>query len=342
VRRAAEDDALLRVAEWMFLFRTDCGPDDRYDWQPHPHVEDTPLRSGDGPDVLRLAREADGPAAAAAVEHWARRRPQDFRVYRYAGSPAPVAFAAFLQLEAPLPEDRAADPVIAAVWDHVEATAPLRPGEHLSVRRFAVQSGRAGQPSPFLDLIGRRAVAADLRARGRALSFVVVPDADRVRDYLGSAGLREVAAADLGGRTAYVFGRDWRRQPVERWVEHRARGTFEDAGEATFSEAVEEALRMWHAPREFATSALLHSRLVPRGSGDPAADLRGAILAALGALPVDPAGVRAHETLTATYISAFRTHKAAARRLGVPYGTYRRHLALARERLVEELLRRTS
>jgi DNA-directed RNA polymerase specialized sigma24 family protein len=69
------------------------------------------------------------------------------------------------------------------------------------------------------------------------------------------------------------------------------------------------------------------------------ADLRGAVMAALDALRVDPAGVRAHEVLTATYISASRTHKAAARRLGVPYGTYRRHLARAKERLIQQLLR---
>jgi hypothetical protein len=50
--------------------------------------------------------------------------------------------------------------------------------------------------------------------------------------------------------------------------------------------------------------------------------------------------VKAHEALTATYVSASRTHRAAARRLGVPYGTYRRHLALGRQRLVEGLLRR--
>jgi DNA-directed RNA polymerase specialized sigma24 family protein len=72
------------------------------------------------------------------------------------------------------------------------------------------------------------------------------------------------------------------------------------------------------------------------------AALRTAITTALDALQVDPAGVKAHEALTATYISASRTHKAAARRLGVPYGTYRRHLALAKERLIEQLLRRTT
>ncbi|TQJ92501.1 hypothetical protein FBY22_3369 [Streptomyces sp. SLBN-31] len=108
---------------------------------------------------------------------------------------------------------------------------------------------------------------------------------------------------------------------------------------AVFAEGVLEALRTWHTPREFPTSVLLHSPLVPHGSRDSVADLRGAITTALDAIQTDPAGVKAHEALTTTYITACRTHRAAARRLGVPYGTYRRHLTLAKERLVERLLR---
>ncbi|WP_199516211.1 ATP-binding protein [Nucisporomicrobium flavum] len=341
VRRAAEEDALVRVAEWMYLFRDDCGPDDPYDWRPHPHVEDTPLRPADVPELLRMTEES------SAVAHWVRRQPEAFRVYRFADSPAPVAFVALLRLEAVLPEDRDADPVIAALWDFVTATAPLRPGEHLSIRRFAVLSGRAGQPAPIMDLIGRRAVAADMRARSRAMSFVSVADAERFRGYLGCAGLQEVVVADAGGCREHIFGRDWRRQPVEQWVEHRARAGAVPAGwaeaavpPADFEEAVVQALRTWHSPAEFATSALLRSRLVAPDSSDPVAQLRGAVLAALDALRVDPAGVKAYEALTATYISASRTHRAAARRLGVPYGTYRRQLSLGKARLVELLLRR--
>lgn len=107
-----------------------------------------------------------------------------------------------------------------------------------------------------------------------------------------------------------------------------------------FEEGVVAALRTWRTPREFATSVLLRSHLVRPDSADPVADLRGAIAAAVDALRVDPAGVKAHDAVTATYLSASGTHKATARRLGVPYGTYRRHLALARERLVEHLLAR--
>jgi hypothetical protein len=355
VRSAAEDDALLRVAEWMFLFRDRSGQDDLYNWRAHPHVEDTPLRPDDVPGVLHMAEETEGPASAAAVAHWVRRQPEAFRVYRYAGSATPVSFMAILRLDAPLPEDRAADPVIATVWDLVAAAAPLGPGEHLGIRRFAVQPGGHQRPSPLMDLVSRRTIAEEMRVRGRAVTFTVFEDGDRWRRYLAEAGLREVAAVDVGGRQQHVFGRDWRRQTVQQWVQHRARtavtpiatwpatastsGPGDPLPRAAFEEGVLEALRTWHTPREFATSVLLHSHLVPPGSPDPAADLRNAITAALDALQIDPVGVKAHEALTATYIAASRTHKAAARRLGVPYGTYRRHLALAKERLTEQLLR---
>ncbi|GGP51780.1 ATP-binding protein [Saccharothrix coeruleofusca] len=353
VRRASEEDALPRVAEWMFLFRDRDGPDALYDWRAHPHVEDTPLRPGDVPDVLRMAEEAEGPTSAVAVAHWARRQPGAFRVYRYAGSSAPVAFMAMLRLEAPLPEDRAADPVIARLWEHVGASGALRQGEHLGIRRFAVQPGWHQRPSPLMDLISRRTIAEEMRTRGRALTFTVFQDAERWRRYLADAGLHEIVAVHLDGREQHVFGRDWRRQTVEQWVEHRARAATapvvawsasaapgDELPRSAFEAGVVEALRTWRAPREFATSVLLRSRLVPRGSADPVADLRGTITTALDALRVDPAGVKAYEALTTTYISASRTQKAAARRLGVPYGTYRRHLALARQRLVEQLLRR--
>jgi hypothetical protein len=352
-RSATEDTALMRVAEWMFLFRGQGAVDDLYDWRAHPHVQDTPLVGADVPDVLRMAEEAEGPASAKAVAHWVHRQPQAFRVYRYAGSSTPVAFMAILALEAPLPEDRAEDPVIAALWDYVTSTAPLGQGEHLGIRRFAVQPGWHQQPSPVMDLISRRTIADEMRASGRAITFTVFEDARRWRQYLAGARLHEVAAVAVDGREQHVFGRDWRREPVEQWVVHRARATAtrtapppagpdDDLPRSAFEDAVAQALRTWRAPREFATSVLLRSRLVPRDSADPVADLRGAITAALDALQVDPAGVRAHEALTATYISASRTHKAAARRLGVPYGTYRRHLALAKERLVEQLLRRVA
>lgn len=123
-----------------------------------------------------------------------------------------------------------------------------------------------------------------MRARGRAVTFTVFEDADRLR------GRRPLGTPPRRRRDAAARG--------------RRRG-----------------------------------RTAPVRSPDPAAGLRDAVLTALDAIQTDPAGVKAHEALTATLITAFRAHRSAVRRLGVPYGAYRRHLALAKERLVERLLR---
>ncbi|MFD9701169.1 ATP-binding protein [Lentzea sp. NPDC059081] len=330
VRAAAEDDAVSRVAEWVFL------RDGRQNGLAHHQFDESPLRPADVPEVLRLAEDA-----ASAVAHWVRRQPQAFRVYRHAGTTIPVGFMAILRLTAELPEDRAADPVVAAVWDAIAAVAPLGRGEHLGVRRFTVHQ----RSSALLELMNRRAIADEMRASGRALSFAV-HDISRA-----GAGFREVAAGEVGGR--HVVGRDWRRQTVDQWVEHEVRAAA--APVATWPETpsvdaqhqwqrdelergVLDALRWWHTPRAFATSVLLRSSLVPTVSADPVADLRHAITTALDALQVDPAGIKAHEVLTTTYIAAPRTLKAAALRLGVPYGTYRRILARAKNRLIDQLL----
>ncbi|MEW1908499.1 hypothetical protein AB0442_08580 [Kitasatospora sp. NPDC085895] len=50
------------------------------------------------------------------------------------------------------------------------------------------------------------------------------------------------------------------------------------------------------------------------------------LLAAVDDLARDPRGARAREALTAGYFSGAPTREAAARRPGLPYGTYRRHL----------------
>ncbi|MFF1304793.1 AAA family ATPase, partial [Streptomyces sp. NPDC058307] len=259
VRGATADDALLRVAEWMFLFRDHDRPDNLYDHRKHPHIEDTPLRPEDVPAVLRMAEETEGPASAAAVAHWLRRQPEAFRVHRYAGFSAPVAFMAILRLDAPLPEDRTEDPVIAAVWDLVEAAAPLGPGEHLGIRRFAVQPGGRQRPSPLMELTSRRTIADEMRSHGRAVTFTVFEDAERWGRYLAEAGMPEVAAVDVGGLRQHVFARDWRRQTMEQWARYRARTTLtpvatwpttapangpdDQLPRAAFEEGVLEALR---------------------------------------------------------------------------------------------------
>ncbi|WP_172625073.1 hypothetical protein [Streptomyces griseofuscus] len=59
---------------------------------------------------------------------------------------------------------------------------------------------------------------------------------------------------------------------------------------------------------------------------NPAQDLKELLQEAVEALAGDPRGVRAKEALATAFFSDAPTQEAAARRLGLPYGTFRRHV----------------
>ena len=143
-----------------------------------------------------------------------------------------------------------------------------------------------------------------------------------------------------------MFAVDWRRVPVEDWLrlfisatEVPARPGPTGVSRTAFDQAVREALPYWRDPGAFATCALMRSRMVA-DSTDPAEELRALLRQAVDDLARDPRGVRAREALTAGYFSGAPTQEAAARRLGLPYGTYRRHLRQGLDQLCEALWQR--
>ena len=104
-----------------------------------------------------------------------------------------------------------------------------------------------------------------------------------------------------------------------------------------FDEDVRLALQTWRHPEGFASNRLLHRRFVTSAGGDPAVVLRAMVQEAVDAMRSDLAGVKARAALVATYFSGAPTQEAAARRLGLPFGTYRRHLRAAVARVSDVL-----
>ncbi|WP_034624386.1 hypothetical protein, partial [Cellulomonas cellasea] len=70
---------------------------------------------------------------------------------------------------------------------------------------------------------------------------------------------------------------------------------------------------------------------------DPQAALRAVLHATLGALRADEAGRRGYDAVSALHLAGAPTQESAARRLGVPFSTFRRHLALGVRRLCDAL-----
>ncbi|MEU6215748.1 ATP-binding protein [Streptomyces sp. NPDC047023] len=349
LREAPEERVWTVTDELFYLFREGEALARVRTWSREDEVHDRPLHPDDLDTVLRMAEETEGAASAELVRYWARRQPQAFSVYRLVATGRIVAFTARLALPAPPdPQDLATDPVVAAAWRHTDGDAPVSPGEHIGISRFSVYPERYQVPSRVIDLSSSRAQAESARARGRAYGFAVYRDAEtwagRVKGTLRDTGARP----RVGEHTYGVFCVDWRRTPVEQWLRRFTSATeaAEDPAEgpspvsrSTFDQAVREALAHWRDAGAFAACALLRTRLAA-DLEDPAPQLRVLLRRAVDELAADPRGVRAREALTAGYFSGAPTQEAAARRLGLPYGTYRRHLRQGLDLLCEALWQR--
>ncbi|MER6032110.1 ATP-binding protein [Streptomyces sp. NPDC001851] len=346
LREAPEERVWTVTDELFYLFREGKILARLRTWSREDEVHDRPLHPDDMDVVLRMAAETEGRASAELVRYWAQRQPQAFSVYRLVSTGRIVAFTARLALPAPPdPQDLATDPVVAAAWRYTDATAPVSPGEHIGISRFSVYPERYQVPSRVIDLSSSRAQAEAARARGRAYGFAVWRDAEtwaeRVKGTLSDTGARP----RVGEHTYGLFGVDWRQVPVEAWL-----GRFISATDApapsgpsgfsrtAFDQAVREALTHWRDPAAFAACALMRTRLAADLS-DPVQELRALLRRAVDDLAGDPRGVRAREALTAGYFSGAPTQEAAARRLALPYGTYRRHLRQDMDLLCEALWR---
>lgn len=112
-----------------------------------------------------------------------------------------------------------------------------------------------------------------------------------------------------------------------------------------FNAAIRAALRAWHRPDTLARSPLGRMGLVPvddRGDHHdgvvPADRIRAVISEALRQLRADRDGERRYLAIAATYLNGdARQQQTVADELGLPFGTYRRHLTQGLDRLCELL-----
>ncbi|GAB7045029.1 ATP-binding protein [Catenuloplanes indicus JCM 9534] len=331
IRELPERQVLGVMSQLFYLFRDLRKVRDLYVWPRTGQVEDDPLRPEDLETIVRMAAVTEGPESAALVRYWAGRQPEGFSVYRSIGTGQAVAFVARLELPAsPDPQDIAIDPVVAAAWEHCTGTVPPAPGEHIAITRFIIHPEAYQVPSPVTNLHHSRVQATAARSRGLAQGMIVLHDCELwgrlLRGALTDAGVRP----RVGERTYGLFVTDWRQVPFEMWLDRILDETEVPAAEpavtrAGFARSVREALQNWRSPRAFALSELLRSRPVA-DAADPVAALRALLRDAVDEAGRDPKLLKAHEALTATYFSGVPTQEAAARRAGMSFSTYRRHL----------------
>ncbi|MEW2547865.1 ATP-binding protein [Streptomyces sp. NPDC047002] len=339
----------------LFLLRRSPVMAQFFHWHQPDNLFGDRYRDADRQRILDLAEEMEGPELAGIASYWLDHSPESFEVYRRASTGRPVGFSAWLKLTAPRASDRTVDPVVDAAWAHVEEYGSLQPGEYLGISRFVIDSEHYEERSPVMDLMLFRNAREWVSGGGLAWSFCIAAHSEMWE--AGFAGLQHfplprlqrVGATDFG-----LFARNWRRAPLEPWLDQLAAQALSGRSAAVspglpeefvvlsrkeFTAAVRSALRLLHSDSP-ADNVLLRTQLF--GSLAPAErrnELRVLLLRVIRAMASDPALSKPHRVLDATFLHSAPTQEAVAQTLGLPFTTYRRHLTRGIEFVSEQLWR---
>jgi hypothetical protein len=156
-----------------------------------------------------------------------------------------------------------------------------------------------------------------------------------------------------------VYAHDWRVDTFDAWWQRQAEfsiavdETFEPVAarpsnalvvlaETEFAESVRRALRDYHEVAALAGNPLLRSRValdaVGREPGPP--DLQALLRQSIEVLSRSERSEKFYRALWHTYIQPAASQERVAERLGLPFSTYRYHLARGTEQIVDLLWRR--
>lgn len=312
----------------------------------HSLMEDTP-RDDDWPVLQEMVKTQEGAAAANWAQHWFDAHPDGVHVYREA-SGTPVGFLLTLPLDAVPAEARASDPVTEQAWTHLEAHAPLRPGEQASLFRFWMARDTGQDPSPVQSLIFIRQVRHYLQTANLAYSLLACRPSERWDALFRYAGMERVSAEPIETHDAsYVlYGHDWRARPPAQWLDLLAERGFDTTPESDpddqsrvivlsrsdFEEALTDAFKNLHRPDQLDDNPLLYSRVVTAKAGRTADEperieaLCTLLHDTAERLSDDPRDEKYYRAVQRTYLQPAPTQEKAAEQLDVPFSTFRRHL----------------
>ena len=298
-----------------------------------------PGTAGDHLDVLDIVAQAEGRDVAALCGRWLEAEPTGLAVARSETGVEAFAHHIYVGPDGGPVRD---DPVVRAVLDAIHRRSPLRPGERIAIGRFLGNRG-AYQHDAMAVLTG--SVSSLLEWVTHPVTWWVIatlhePFWRPIFDYLG---LSVLARVPCGPSQVTAYGWDWRRFPLEAWMELLGRRELtgesgppppellrpEPLGREAFAAAVGAALRELNQPDRLAANPLAGTALGP--------DVRGALLGGIARLPEEPRGAPLRRVLDRTYVRPAPSQEAAAQVLDLPFSTYRRHLARATDRLVDVL-----
>jgi hypothetical protein len=306
-----------------------------------------PGRPDEHDEVRAIIERYEGAASAEFAAAWLADRPEGLDVVRDEEGVAALAYHVVHPTGSTL-EDR--DPVIRAVLEYVAGQGPVRPGEQVCIGRHS--AGRRGyQRDPYMALVA--AVSSILHSTTRPLAWAVevVSDVEYWEPFFGYLAYAPLLEVEVDGRRSTAYGIDFRRLPVEVWLdlmsEREHSGGTGPAPAALlrpppldrdrFAAAVRDSLRDLNKPLRLADGPLMGTALASTPSGPSAGRLRATIEYAVTKLADEPRGDVLCGVLRRTFLRPAATQEAAAEVLGLPFSTYRRHLARALDQLTDTL-----
>jgi energy-coupling factor transporter ATP-binding protein EcfA2 len=341
------------IADAKYLFRRLPGVGSPVDWAGWGQQYPEPAGSGDRESILELVLAREGEVSAAIAAQWWERQPDGFFVVRDQDR-AVGGFLALLDLTRASTQDIAADPGARAAWDYATQHAPPRPGEVVTQSRFVVDREAYQGPSATLNATPILTMQRYLGTPNLAWDFLALAEPERWDDYFAAADLPRAAGADfwVGGRRYGLFAHDFRQVPVNAWLELiTERALSQDAtpspptaqppllvlSQPEFDQAVRQALRDLRRPDLLRRNPLLRTRLLrdhASGEEPDAATLETLVRAAVEALAEHPRDDKLWRAVERTYVRPAATQERAAEALGLPFGTYRRHVTQGVDRVV--------
>lgn len=359
LRSSVGQQQLRAISDLKFLFRNLPSVLSPVAWDEWGHHYPEQARNTDREAVLELVAAHEGEESAAIAERWWDRQQAGFFVVR-SDDDTVRGVLGLLDLTAASELDRKADPGAQAAWDHAHRHAPPRRGEIVTQSRFIIDREVYQGPSPTLNATPVVTLQRYLRMPNLASDYLTLAEPEPWDAYFALADLPRAGDADfaVGGRRFGLFWHDFRQVPVDALVElWTERALAQDIAlpptepapallvmsQPDFADEVRQALRDLSRPDLLGRNPLLRTRLVHDHAGSDEPD--GAVLArllhtAIYTLSEHPRDDKLFRAVECTYIYASPTQEAAARRLGLPFSTYRRHLTQGVGRIVSWLWER--
>jgi hypothetical protein len=337
---------------WMHRFSPVMGG--MIDWASARSLYPSALQESDRRPAVEAARRFEGDAAAALVEYWLDRQPSAFTMVR-GGPGRTMGFICCLTISAE-DEEAGRDPRVRAALEEVARSAPLRAGERIAVVNW-IDFESYMDPGAFVYQVSVHGIRSWFTRSRPAWSFQVVGERlDLWAPLMTYIQHRPGPRVRVGDHLFSLFCHDWRAMPPELLLDVMAEREIRGVGDGSvlapppasellvlshesFAAAVRDALRAYSRSDALAENPLMRCRLVASAEGD-GEPLRAMLSAAVEQLAHAGKDEKMFAALKVTYLDPARTQEEAAELLGMPFSTYRRHLAAGVDRVIDWLWQR--